>query len=290
LAPHFDSVDAVRAALLAGEDAQAGAERISQFDAEAVTLQERARAAATALSSLAMYDISADDAAIAAQQARDAERALQARVTVVEERWRQRQDVIAQRDKLDREVGSLGADRDRVARALAVCSGEGGGVPLESWVLRAYLDEVVTMANVRLSTMSAGRYELIVHDAVRGAGRGRGLDLDVIDLHTGQARSVTSLSGGETFLASLALSFGLADVVRQSAGGVHIDALFIDEGFGSLDPAALDDAIDQLHRLGGAGRMVAIISHVEQLKQALPVGIEVSGASGGPSHLRQLAH
>jgi exonuclease SbcC len=156
-------------------------------------------------------------------------------------------------------------------------------VGLEDWVLRTYLDEVVVAANAHLAEMSNGRYELEVDpDRARGPGRA-GLELAVLDAWTGQSRPTASLSGGETFLASLALALGLADVATGANAGLRLDALFVDEGFGSLDEDTLDLAIDVLDRLRRRGAMVGVITHVEAMKDALPVAIEVTprGDRGG---------
>ncbi len=129
-------------------------------------------------------------------------------------------------------------------------------------MLAAYLDDICQIANQRLLAMSSGRYTLAVHrDRAKGAAKS-GLDLRVRDAHSGEEREVQSLSGGETFQASLALALAVAESVQQHAGGVHLDTLFIDEGFGTLDPDSLDLAMDELDKLRAGGRMVGIISHV----------------------------
>lgn len=155
-------------------------------------------------------------------------------------------------------------------------------VPLENWVLGAELDHVVEAANVHLAAMTAGRYLLQrAVQAVDGRSAG-GLDLEVADAHTGTRRWTTSLSGGERFQASLALALGLADVVTSGTAATSrtLDALFVDEGFGSLDADALDQAIDALDRLRRGGRQIGVITHVDAMKAALPVGIEVRPLPG----------
>jgi len=156
------------------------------------------------------------------------------------------------------------------------CRGKGPGskVSLEQWVLGHHLREVAAEASVRLLAMSDGRYAFVV-PVQDGSERSAGLHLEMEDRYSGTAREVTSLSGGETFQASLALALGLADTVQRRAGGVRIDCLFVDEGFGSLDDEALDLAIDTLAELRAGGRTVGVISHVGGVKQRLDVGLQV---------------
>lgn len=155
------------------------------------------------------------------------------------------------------------------------------GVTFELYVLGTILEEVVTAANLRLRHMSRSRYEL-QRTPVEGVGRGhRGLDLSVFDNYTGVARPANTLSGGETFLASLALTMGLADVIQAYAGGVHLDTIFIDEGFGTLDPDSLDVAMESLLELQASGRLVGIISHVPELKSRIPAHLEVTPVEQG---------
>ena len=162
------------------------------------------------------------------------------------------------------------------------CAGKRGDkVSLQRWVLAAYLDDICQIANQRLLAMSSGRYTLAVHhDRAKGAAKS-GLDLRVRDAHSGEEREVQSLSGGETFQASLALALAVAESVQQHAGGVHLDTLFIDEGFGTLDPDSLDLAMDELDKLRAGGRMVGIISHVGTLRERIRVGIEVTPSTKG---------
>ncbi len=140
---------------------------------------------------------------------------------------------------------------------------------LVTFVLRYWFEQVVTAANVRLESMSAGKYELLrIDEAVRKDAR-VGLGLAVLDRHTGRERSPGTLSGGETFYTSLALALGLADVVVAQAGGAQLDTLFIDEGFGSLDPDTLDDVMGVIDDLRGNGRVIGIVSHVPELKERI---------------------
>ncbi|UOQ93515.1 SMC family ATPase [Halobacillus shinanisalinarum] len=152
---------------------------------------------------------------------------------------------------------------------------------LERYVLASYLDEILIQANVRLDQMSDHRYQLIRSDAVAKKGAQSGLDLEVIDHHTGQQRSVKTLSGGEGFKASLSLALGMADVVQSHAGGVQLDTLFIDEGFGTLDELSLEQAINCLRGLQDGNRILGIISHVSQLKEEIPAKLHIhTGVEG----------
>lgn len=154
-------------------------------------------------------------------------------------------------------------------------------VSLQRWVLSAYLEEICNFANRRLGSMTGGRYQLSVHrDRERGGGKA-GLGLRVHDTYTGQEREVSTLSGGETFQASLSLALGVADAVASHTGGVRLDALFVDEGFGTLDPEALQLAMDELDRLREGGRTVGLISHVGELRERIRTGIEIHPTDQG---------
>lgn len=148
-------------------------------------------------------------------------------------------------------------------------------------MLAAFFDDIVAAANLRFGKMTNRRY--VLHRiAVRGKGNAQsGLELEVFDNYTGRARHVKTLSGGESFKASLALALGLADVVQAYAGGVSLDTMFIDEGFGTLDPDSLDSAVETLIELQNAGRLVGIISHVPELKERISARLEVSVAQTG---------
>lgn len=182
-------------------------------------------------------------------------------------------------------VHALGAwtplrdDLDRVAEMAALVEGKHPDnrfqMRLSAYVLSHRLGQVVEAANVRLSTMSDQRYSLI-HTGQRGAGETRGgLSLLVRDDWTGDSRDPATLSGGETFVVSLALALGLADVITDEAGGTDIDTLFVDEGFGSLDSETLEDVMDTLDTLRDGGRVVGVVSHVPELQTRIPTQLRV---------------
>ena len=181
--------------------------------------------------------------------------------------------------EVEESTAELRARRDTARVVFHTCNGESGKrVKLERWVLATELDRVTAAANEHLARMSTHRYQLGRVLGVRG-----GLTLEVLDAHTGRSRPTGTLSGGEQFQASLALALGLADVVSRggTGSGKQFEALFVDEGFGTLDPDALDDAIAALASLQAAGRMVGAITHVEAMKQQLHVGIEVRPLTDG---------
>ncbi|MGW7690806.1 AAA family ATPase [Streptomyces asiaticus] len=195
-----------------------------------------------------------------------------------------------------RRLAPLRAEHDRIARLASLAAGTSADnerrMRLEAYVLAARLEQVAAAASVRLRHMSSGRYTL-VHSDARSGGRGRsGLGLHVVDAWTGSERDTATLSGGETFSASLALALGLADVVTDEAGGVRLDTLFIDEGFGSLDEQTLDEVMDVLDSLRERDRTVGIVSHVADLRRRIPAQLEVVKGRQGSAvrHRTAAAH
>ncbi|MDT8911509.1 SMC family ATPase [Amycolatopsis sp. PS_44_ISF1] len=152
---------------------------------------------------------------------------------------------------------------------------------LRSYVLAARLEEVALAATVRLRTMSQGRYSFVHSDAAGARGTRGGLGLDVLDDYSGAVRPAKTLSGGESFLASLSLALGLADVVAAETGGALLDTLFVDEGFGTLDAETLDVVMNILDELRAGGRVVGLVSHVEELRQRIPTRLRVRKARTG---------
>lgn len=157
----------------------------------------------------------------------------------------------------------------------------GNKISLQRFVLSVLLDDVLLEGSHRLKLMSKGRYELIRKlDRAKG-NKASGLEIEINDMHTGRMRSVSTLSGGESFMAALALALGLSDVVQAYSGGIKLDTLFIDEGFGSLDPESLDLALRTLIDLQSSGRMIGLISHVESLKEQMSKRIDVRASKEG---------
>lgn len=156
---------------------------------------------------------------------------------------------------------------------------------LETYVLAAQLEEIVKAANARLGVMTGGRF-LLEHDDSLAFKKGRsGLGLSILDSHTGRSRPTHSLSGGETFLASLALALGLAEVVTNQSGGITLDTLFIDEGFGSLDADTLEIAMSTLDSLRAGGRTIGLISHVDTMKEQITAKLRITVSEDGSSEI-----
>lgn len=164
-------------------------------------------------------------------------------------------------------------------------SSDGGKLSFDRYVIGAVFREILEMANRRIDIMSGGRYELIHKTDVDRKNSKAGLEIEVLDTSLSKARPSSLLSGGEGFYASLSLALGLSDVVQNHAGGRNLDALFIDEGFGTLSPDVLDKALEVLNQLTTGNRLVGIISHVDKLDESIPQKIRVSSNEKG-SHLR----
>ncbi len=158
----------------------------------------------------------------------------------------------------------------------------------ERYVLSTFLDEILLQSNIRLDKMTDNRYQLIRSTSLAKRGAQSGLDLEVLDQYTGQQRSVKTLSGGEGFKAALSLALGMSDIIQAYAGGVQLDTLFIDEGFGTLDEVSLEQAIECLKDLQADQRLIGIISHVPQLKEEIRAKLQITASPNGSSAYFQL--
>jgi exonuclease SbcC len=204
--------------------------------------------------------------------------------TVVYARQERNKESLARIRKILKDVEKREGQYAVVSELARVAKGDNEQrVSFERYVLAAFFHDIIATANIRLGKMTAGRYEMR-RIGVKGKGAAQsGLELEVLDYYTGQARHVKTLSGGEGFKASLALALGLADVVQSYAGGVSLETMFVDEGFGTLDPESLDSAIDCLIDLQHSGRLVGIISHVPELKDTIDARLEITAGKNGSS-------
>jgi len=317
LAEHgFADLTAARSADLPDTTAAELEEAVRAHDAELARVQHRLDELATdpLLTVLTSPDCAPDDEQVgatphpglavmldrvraAAEAAADAERAARERAResdgesgVAAARAQSAQGAArAVLDAVETHVALLGRSGP-VLRLAGLASGtgadNGSGLSLATYVLVRRFEDVVAAANARLAGMSDGRYELVRSDQKEDVrSRRQGLAMQVLDHRTEQERDPRSLSGGETFYVSLCLALGMADVVTAEAGGIDLGTLFVDEGFGSLDPHTLDQVLVELDRLRAGGRVVGVVSHVETLKQTIADRIEVRGTGSGPSTL-----
>jgi DNA repair protein SbcC/Rad50 len=255
-------------------------EAIRRFEGELLAARDRFERACQAATSLVRPDIPALEHA-SKQAKADLETALKAETLLVEQL---RQIAAWVRDLRDtaRGLQTIEVQYTISGRIAEVANGHNTyGITFQRFVLAALLDDVLVAASERLRTMSRRRFSLQRATARTDRRMAGGLDLEVYDTYTGTTRAVSTLSGGESFLASLALALGLADVVQAYAGGIRLDTIFVDEGFGSLDPEALDLAFRALVDLQQGGRLVGIISHVPELKERIDVRLEVMPAQRG---------
>ena len=208
---------------------------------------------------------------------------IQARLEVLNTEKAKLEELHTQHTELTKALAVKTAEAQNwVALAKDLCGSNPRKLQFDTWILSAFLHEVTVFANKRLERMSEGRYRLAVSEE-HGAGNAyRGLDLEIADAYTGKCRPSATLSGGETFMASISLALGLADSIQARAGGIRIDSMFIDEGFGSLDEKALENAVGILDEIRG-NRMVGIISHVGELQSRIPQKIEVIKTGMGSS-------
>ncbi|MCB5275536.1 Nuclease SbcCD subunit C [Arthrobacter sp. SO5] len=255
--------------LFAGEElALAARERETEGPAEAGALEQLRAGAAAA-------DLAARQAGLAAGLAEKSVRTL-GRIA----------GEYAERAATGREPRERAALLNAVADAARGAGENTYRMSLNSYVLAARLEQVAVAASERLIGMSDGRYTLQHTDAKAARGAKSGLGLEVVDQWTGQRRDTATLSGGESFMASLALALGLADVVQQESGGVDIETLFVDEGFGSLDEQALEQVMDALEGLRDGGRVVGLVSHVAEMKQRISTQLQVvKERSGSTLHI-----
>ncbi|MCX4638682.1 SMC family ATPase [Streptomyces platensis] len=280
----FDTPQAAAEALLQDDAWRALQRQLDEWQAESAAVEaELADPETAAAAALPPADPAAAQSAHQAAAARL--RTASATHAAARERCTELDRLSARAEADARTLAPLRAAYDRIARLAALASGTSSEnerrMRLESYVLAARLEQVAAAASARLHRMSAGRYTLVHSDERAGGARRSGLGLHVIDAWTGHERDTSSLSGGETFFASLALALGLADVVTDEAGGTRLDTLFIDEGFGSLDEQTLDEVLDVLDSLRERDRSVGIVSHVADLKARIPAQLEVAKDRSG---------
>lgn len=278
----FSDAESFKAALLSEAQMKALDEEIRQFNIALGAARVRLQSAEGAAKDLAAPDLVSLEGRAAHAEKLVEENVAQERV--FESRLKQVDSTLVRLRELQEELASLDARHAVIGQIAGVANGKNPyNMTFQRYVLGVFLDEVLYAASVRLKIMSRGRFLLRrVREALGGRSAG-GLDLEVEDTYTSTARPVSTLSGGESFLASLALALGLADVVQNHSGGIRLETIFVDEGFGTLDPEALDLAIRALHDLQQGGRLVGIISHVTELKEWIDARLEITRQRRGSS-------
>ncbi|HYE20829.1 MAG TPA: SMC family ATPase [Tepidisphaeraceae bacterium] len=276
----FEDHTAFKTAKLTPEQVDALDREIRDYRVALQLGKERLEKATLAAAGLIMPNLAALSATESAAQ-REVEVVIR-RAAELEQALVDTDKSLARLTELEASLADLDA-RYKVVGAIAdAANGKNDfNVTFQRYVLGVFLDEVLAAATLRLSTMSRGRFQLWRATGEAVGQRAAGLDLVVHDLHTATTRPVGTLSGGESFLASLSLALGLADVVQGHAGGIRLETIFIDEGFGTLDPESLDLAIRALRDLQKGGRLVGIISHVTELKEWIDARLEVVAGRGG---------
>jgi exonuclease SbcC len=263
---------------------QAGVARLEQaikdHDTALALAGDRLARATAATSGLDEPDTAAFSAAT--DTARTAYEGLIAEQATLQESAAKQQDWLTKLAALDGELAGREEEYATLGRLAEVANGQNPlRVSFHRFVLQALMDDVMSAANCRLKKMSRGRYALRRMADPLHRGMAGGLDIEVEDSYTGVSRHVATLSGGETFLASLALALGLADVVQSYSGGIYLDTVFVDEGFGTLDPESLDKALQALIELQTRGRLVGVISHVPELKERIDARLEIIAGERG---------
>ena len=276
----FTSVQQIAEALLDDPHRAALQERIREWDERAAALQNTVEERTRVVGGRALPDVAA--LIRLEEDAREQYERAQRELAILRKEVGDLADAISQLSRGSAQIAAAGEETGAAEELSSTVSGRNNaGITLASYVLSVFLDEIIAFANQRLRVISRDRYALVRRTEADDKRRRTGLDLDVFDNHTGERRQVETLSGGEQFYAALSLALGVADAAQQHTGGVRMDAMFIDEGFGSLDSETLDVAIRALMDLQADGRLVVIISHVEELKTRITSRLEVVKGRNG---------
>lgn len=278
----FENLEAFQAALLSDQDQQTLKHQIETYQTELATLNGAVEQLQIELADQSVPDLEKLESALT--DTTKALNAFDAAWRKLQERHNQLQNVKTKLAKAHEKNAELEAQYRIIGTLSDVANGQTGNrISLQRFVLSVLLDDVLIQASQRLHLMSNGRYQLVRKEDRSKGNKASGLDLEVEDGYTGKNRPVATLSGGESFMAALSLALGLSDVVQSYAGGIRLDTLFIDEGFGSLDPESLDLAIRTLIDLQASGRMIGIISHVSELKEQMALRLDVISSKNGSS-------
>lgn len=271
----FSSVDEMRALLITEKEIGEAEKEINSYRQEVITTRKLLEEAQKDAKGRETVDIAALKEKCTAQQ--ESVSSKRDSVNAVANRLQGNEDKLAKIVSKEPELTKAVKDHSICSRLYTLVKGTTGNgkITLEQYIQAAGFDGIIAAANRRLLPMSDGQYELQRQEDALGKRSSNFLDLEVLDYFTGHRRPVGSLSGGESFKASLSLALGLSDTVSSNTGGIQMDALFVDEGFGTLDKRSIDGAMDILVNLSGAGKLVGIISHREELKENIPSRIHI---------------
>ena len=272
----FDGEDDYKSALMPASEHEAISRQISGYEKEGEKLSSDISRLTSELEGSDAPSI--EKLASELENVRIAEAGLKAGRDTAVARLSQVQAALSELRGLGRQYAKLEKEYSAVKQLSDTAN---GNLDFETYAQMEYFDRVLYAANMRLRAMSQDRYELMRKTEADDKRKRSGLDLEVFDAYTGKARASGSLSGGESFMASLSLALGLSDVVQQSAGGIHLDAMFVDEGFGSLDPEVLELAIRTLTEMAGANRIIGVISHVGELADRIDKQVRVEKSVSG---------
>ena len=272
---HFMDENAFKAALRSDEELSLLQQKIDDHQNKLSSLKGAISTLEPKLEKLSKPDLSALE--VAFNQAKAAKEEMQLQLDDVRQRIQALNDTKNELTVIHADIQLFEKEYRTIGTLSDVLNGQGEGkINLQRYVQSTLLEQVLVYATQRLHKMTKGQFELKRKTEAARRGKASGLDLEVLDHHTGYCRDVATLSGGESFMAALALALGLSDVVQNYSGGIRLETLFIDEGFGTLDPDTLEEVMEVFEHLQANGRTIGIISHVADLKQQMSKRIDVT--------------
>ncbi|AKL94046.1 DNA repair exonuclease subunit C [Clostridium aceticum] len=276
----FEDEEAYRIAKLAEDQIETLEKEIKTYDGNVKSNEDRYKEIIEGLKDLKVVDINVIEDELGKKT--EEKSSLTTKSTEVFARIKHNTDISINIKKINEAIKKEEKNYSIIGELAKVAKGDNSEkITFESYVLAAYFDDIIEAANIRLGKMTGNRYEMSrIKEKSKGNAQS-GLEIEVFDNYTGKSRHIKSLSGGEKFEASLSLALGLADVVQSYAGGISLETMFIDEGFGTLDTKSLDNAIECLLELQSSGRLVGIISHVQELKDRIATRLEIQQEIGG---------
>lgn len=278
----FSSVEAYHNSLLLPEEQQQIESMISQLEEQQNLVEDRLRTLSGYIKHLKKPDLTETETELDILAAKWEKQTKHLQTVALQ--INQLEQILINITELDKKITKLDDEYFHVGELASLARGDNPAkLSFERFVLATFLDEILLQANIRLDQMSGHRYQLHRSQEIAKRGAQSGLDLEVMDHHTGRKRSVKTLSGGEGFKASLSLALGMADIIQAHAGGIQLDTLFIDEGFGTLDEISLEQAISCLKGLQHDNRIIGVISHVNQLKEEIKAKLVVGTSPSGSS-------